>query len=550
MIDIDDLKEPTNMELVNKNGGEPQLLQEHPYPFLIDPLVIDPLIFDHEEPDPDAIEPHSSLESDAPPKDANSSQEQQLDGQDLVPVPTPIQAVTAALEPTPTMEVIPPPQPNYVQFSRYDRDRSEPVSALDLAEKVRHWVSLKRVGGTLYRFTGNHYRRMSDDDAKALVLNLLHQELRHSSLNFQLSNILTALKADPSIEGTPDRIPNRLALQNGELDLESLALLTPNFSHFHTHFLDVPWHGRQPCPVFVEFLRFTAGGDPDLIQRILESIGYLFTPGYQAKRFVLFQGVGDSGKSVLGSLIRSFFEPDAVAALSANQFGDRFGMSFLVGRRLNVSMDLPDGLLDSRAIGTIKQLTGGDMVSVEPKGKEAYAAKLDCKLLFGTNHPLVLKVHDAAFAKRVLLIPFRYPVPEGQMDRELGRKLEQERPGILYLAISAYREVVRRGYVFTGEERFGFKLRDIVVPESPQVGVEAFIQACCEVGDLESFATSETIYAAYLRYCSQTARTALGSSAAFSRALYALLLGRIQPIKRRVGGTPLNGYVGIKLKEE
>lgn len=66
---------------------------------------------------------------------------------------------------------------------------------------------------------------------------------------------------------------------------------------------------------------------------------------------------------------------------------------------------------------------------------------------------------------------------------------------------------------------------------------------------MEWFTTTEKMYAAYLRFCAQTGKSALGSSAAFSRTLKLLLVEQIQPSKRRVGGIPLNGFIGIRLKE-
>lgn len=423
------------------------------------------------------------------------------------------------------------------------------VSFADLEETILELITLKRYKENLYIFTGSHYRYLTDNEVRGVLLDCLRDTLRVTNANNQLNNVLALLKAEIGISGEPDEDPHRLAVQNGELNLDQLTIYPPNPRNFNTHYLDVPWMGYQNCPVFQAFLDFASGNQYLLRQRMLEVIGYLLTPGNQAKRFVLFQGVGNTGKSVLGDLIRSFYEPSAVAAVSAHQLGERFSASFLAHRHLNVSMDLPGGVLDQKAVAVLKQITGGDLLSIEGKNREAYADRIRCKMLFGSNHPLVLKDRDEAFAKRVLLVPFRFPVPEEQMDHTLLEKLKRERSGILYWALTAYREVVRRNYQFTGEERFGFKPQQIMIQESPQTKVGDFVSACCLLEE-GAFASTETLHEAYLRFCAQQGQEAIADRAAFSKALKSCLGEKIQAHKKRVGGVPLNGYFGICLKED
>ncbi len=430
------------------------------------------------------------------------------------------------------------------------RDSDFSFSAAELVKRFLRWASVRRVRDKLFLFQKSHYRPLEENETQSLMLSFIRDVLRQK-LSFSLVCAAVALlKIEPTIAREPEDSPEWLTTQNGEVFLSNLQWNYSNPARFHTRCIMADWVGYQATPVFDAFLRTVSGGDPLLQQRLLEAIGYLLVSDYRAKRLVIFQGASNSGKSVLGNLIKSFFEPGTVSALPAHQFGRNFALEPLEHCHLNISADLADGVIDSNAVAILKQITGGDSVSIEGKGKPAHTGLIWAKILFATNHPVSLRTIDEAFAGRILLIPFRFPVPQERMDHHLLDKLMVERSGILFAAVSAFREVVRRNFIFTGEDLYGFKLRDIVIPESPQVGVEAFLQACCEVGNSEQFTTSETIYTAYLRYCAQTARNALGSSAAFSRTLNSLLLGQIQPIKRRVDGIPLNGYKGIRLKGE
>ena len=435
------------------------------------------------------------------------------------------------------------PNYNFYRRERYDSPLPE-----DLAQEFLKVVFTFRNGERLYLWTGNHYQYCSDSEVKARIKTVISERIRVPNPSALLSNILGLLKAEERIAGEPDTSPHLIALQNGFLDLNSLQLHPPHPGVFLTHFLDVPWEGAQPCPFFMEFLQHTAGGDPELIQRLLEIIGYLLVPDYRAKRFVVFQGEGDCGKSVLGNLISSFFPEGDYASLADYQFGERFAMATIANCHLCLSMDLSDGVIDSRAVSVLKQLTGDDPISIEAKGKDAYTGRIRCKILFATNNPIKLKSRHQPFARRLLLMPFLYPVPDWKKDRSLLAKLKQERPGILYLALRAYHNVVVHNYQFTGEERFGFTTEQIVLDQEPANGIDSFADRCCAIIP-DCFTPTEQLHEAYLKFCQENNLHAILDRAAFSRALKLHLGSKICSAKQRVNGTPLNGYRGIQLQE-
>lgn len=346
----------------------------------------------------------------------------------------------------------------------------------------------------------------------------------------------------------PRNSPRWLAVRNGVIDLESFQLRPADPRRFLTDYRDVEWQGPLQYPLFHRFLMDISSGDGELYTRILEAVGYLLSPDHRAKRFVLFQGVGNSGKSVLALLIQSFFTPGDVSSLSVHQFCERFALSAVADRSINVSMDLPNGVFDGRAVAVIKQITGQDTLSIEAKNRQPYSDKIRCKLLFGTNHPVELKVKDAAFAQRILLVPFYVAVPENQMDHNLLDKLRQEKPAILYHALAAYREVVQRNYHFTGEERFGFRLEDIQLPAQPTDKIPLFISQCCQLTP-GAFTSTEALHLAFLEFCQNTDSPTILDRSTFSRFLKSSLGKHIEPLKKRVNGIPLNGYTGIKLTQ-
>lgn len=77
---------------------------------------------------------------------------------------------------------------------------------------------------------------------------------------------------------------------------------------------------ERNAPKFNAFLQRITGGDLVLQDRIMEFIGYYLTPDMNKKCFVVLQVAGNSGKSLLGKLLASLYNPEAVTSISIDDF--------------------------------------------------------------------------------------------------------------------------------------------------------------------------------------------------------------------------------------
>lgn len=112
------------------------------------------------------------------------------------------------------------------------------------------------------------------------------------------------------------------------------------------------------CPKFDEFIYSAAQGDPKLIKRMWQTIGYLLSADTNGKVFFAFIGQKDTGKSVLDRILSKIVGTESVTHLSASDFSGRFDISNLNGMHLNVCMDLPNKALSPQAVAKIKIITG------------------------------------------------------------------------------------------------------------------------------------------------------------------------------------------------
>lgn len=93
------------------------------------------------------------------------------------------------------------------------------------------------------------------------------------------------------------------------------------------------------------------------------------------------------------------------------------------------------------------------------------------RLLLVTNHTLQSKTHDQAFYRRIICVPFKFPITPQEMDVNLLDKLWQERDYIVTAAIDAYFQLKNRNYVFSGN----YEPNLVVVQDENNIDNESLI---------------------------------------------------------------------------
>ena len=68
--------------------------------------------------------------------------------------------------------------------------------------------------------------------------------------------------------------------------------------------------------IFEEYLQRVTGGDFLLSKRVWMAIGYLLIYPARGKFFIFMKGIGNSGKSVLGSFIRRLYPKESISSIA------------------------------------------------------------------------------------------------------------------------------------------------------------------------------------------------------------------------------------------
>lgn len=216
------------------------------------------------------------------------------------------------------------------------------------------------------RWTGSHWEDVHGDD-------VINREIeRFAVLQGWQNRELPALRSlqaalRRSIEpAATDNTPGLLPFRNGCLLLDDLRLIPHDPAHGNTWALPYNYNPAATCPG-IETLLLDRLGDQSAVAVFRAFCRSLLTREH-LKCFLEITGPSNTGKSVLGNLIRAVVGEKNTAAGTLQRLEDRaqrFETAKLVGKRLAIFSECQDY---SGRLEVLKALTGGDSIGAEIKG--------------------------------------------------------------------------------------------------------------------------------------------------------------------------------------
>lgn len=327
------------------------------------------------------------------------------------------------------------------------------LNPYQLAQMVAQKVPLFSSQHILYVYNDKFYKKTSADDAATIILDICRASISETGNAGLIRTVYNFLTTDSSFAQPNFQVNHRyLAFENCVLDLAAGTIAPHSPQILLTHALRCDClSADQPTPVFDAFLSTCGCGDPIWITRAWEILGYVLVPDTSAKACFLFQGVPDSGKSLLCSLIRSFFSSDVVTALSVTELDMPFAASEAEGKMLVISPDLPQGPLKSVAVSNLKRFSGGDLVSAPKKYQNNREFVFSGTFVMATNHRFETRTPDEALENRIVTLPFANSIPKEAQDPQLLQRLHLERSAIARKALQAYFDLRKKAYRFAGD---------------------------------------------------------------------------------------------------
>jgi P4 family phage/plasmid primase-like protien len=334
----------------------------------------------------------------------------------------------------------------------------------------RPWVFWN---GRHFEYTGTRYVEVPDYEVAALLSNHVKESLdsqfrercryddnprRPAFSRGLVRNTLQALEAISLLRGTfplPSLLPqgneaNLLGLKNGLLDLDTLELRPHTPDWFSLVCLPYAYDSSAKCPWWEAMLDQNLQGDAERIGLLQEFFGYALMNSTDAQSLLFLVGEGANGKSVVLAGLHAMLGEDNVSTVPLEDFGRRFATAQTLGKLVNVCPEV--GELDRTAEGTLKAFVGGDRMTFERKGKDAFTARPTARLVLSTNNVPRFSDKSEGVWRRLLLLPFTRQVPVGErvagMDKPEFWLKANEAAGILNWALAGMQRLKANGMRF------------------------------------------------------------------------------------------------------
>jgi putative DNA primase/helicase len=366
-----------------------------------------------------------------------------------------------------------------------------------LAEAIRE-ADHVRVGhdGRLWRYEAGVYRPDGDRHVAGRVRELLGERFGRRVAD----EVQTYLRSFP-VTVTAEPSTTYINCANGLLHLEGRELKPHDPREVSTTQIPVEWQPDARCPAVEAFL--SASLPSDAFDLVLEVIGYALYPDNPYRRAVLLLGETGTGKSILLRLLRALLGAANCSAVPLQSLGEnRFAAAAMFGKLANICGDL-----DARAVrrtDLFKQITGGDAIFAEHKGRDPFSFTSFALPIFSANEAPISSDQSEAWFDRWLIIPMdRRFAGTPDEDPELIVKLtaKPELEGLLVLAVEALGRLMARGRFDPPPSCLaaGARYRDSLD------SARGFVAEMCVIVP-EAWVARPVLYRQYRRWCQDSGR--------------------------------------------
>lgn len=337
----------------------------------------------------------------------------------------------------------------------------------------------------IYVYDNGVYRLVSEDEFKGYIKDYIPEQIRKVQDITEIYNLLLMEKS-LYIENTKLNSDYRyICFKNGNLNLDTMEIEEHTPEKFFTVQIPVDYVPLKDCVYgyrFEHYLDELCSGDEVTKKVILECMGLALSniPGYLTKKCILMIGPKDCGKTQIKKLLTELIGIEYTSSMDLDKMNDsRFGTSELYNKRLAGSNDMRYTAIND--MGIFKQLTGGDPISIEFKGRGAFSYIYKGFIWFLANDfPMFSGKKGKEIYERFLVIPCKHVVEKNKQDPELVEKMLLEKEYIVSLCIENLIDLRKRNYRFVTSKEMDEAMNDYEVINNSLL---QFVHEYCDIDD-------------------------------------------------------------------
>lgn len=356
-----------------------------------------------------------------------------------------------------------------------------------------------------YSYKKGVYVQLTDELFGSIIIDMIPSSMYNNTVKGNTFSAVRALIKKTVIMNNNENIIN---FKNGILILDEMKLVPHSPQYMTTVQLDCNWN---PTAISVNgsFDRFmndfcNKNIQPDMYEDTKEMLMQFFglaisnIRGYRIKKGLFLVGAGNTGKTQLKSLCERIIGLDYVINLDLQALASRWGTGNCFNKRIVGSNDQSfTGLKD---LSKFKQITGGDALFAEHKGKDGFTFVFNGVLwICGNSMPAFEGENGNHIYERLMIYEPLQVIPPDKRDKYLIDKMLLEKEYIVRLAVEALLRLIRNDFVLNETELMRNKRQQHQKSNDTFI---SFIEECCVTPDYDNPPiNTKAFYDLYKSWC-------------------------------------------------
>jgi putative DNA primase/helicase len=296
-----------------------------------------------------------------------------------------------------------------------------------------------------------------------------------------------------------------LPFQNGALEIATGKLYPHSPDYKFTWSLPRP-HSvlASDWGVISDWLDVATAGNQHIKNILIAYAAATLKGRADIQKFLHLIGIGGSGKGTYCRLLIALIGLENTHSSTLDDWcSNRFEAAQAYGKRLLI---FPDEDKGTRSLGKFKQLTGGDWLRAEEKGKKPFKFKFEGMVAVASNFPIFGADNSSGMSRRTIAVPFDAVVSRNaRRGRNLDRDFVPELPAFTNYLLSlddGWVEDILRGVMEVPE--VGAQFWESKIREDSIAGFlndKLILDPLGQVSIGDSPNAENSLYQSYHQYC-------------------------------------------------
>lgn len=310
--------------------------------------------------------------------------------------------------------------------------------------------------GFFYIYNGAYWTALEDAEVKQMLkdaaIRMGYTEIECRDAKF-VDDLFKQCIQDGFFVERHQKKQSIINLKNGSLHLTDKGIKLKPFDYrdFLTHQLDFDYDETAKNDIFQNYLDVVLP-NKDTQKTLQQVAGFLFIKGLKLEKVFFLYGTGSNGKSVFFEVLNGILGEENMSNYSLENLTNDNGYfrAMIKDKIVNYGTDIK---LENIDAGRFKQLASNEPIDARLPYKNPFNITDYAKLIFNVNKMDSANVeHTHGFWRRFLFIPFMVKIEDKDKDRDLHKKILENRAGVLNWIIEGAKQVVANRDLFISNE--------------------------------------------------------------------------------------------------